>query len=36
MGTSPAMALILYDREVLKALKIYIAALLCIFNRAFK
>ena len=33
---SPAMALILYGREVLKASKIHITALLCIFPRAFK
>jgi len=36
MGMSPAMALIPYNGEVLKALKIYITALLCIFPRAFK
>jgi len=36
MGTSPAMALISYDREVLKVPKIYIATFLCIFPKAFK
>ena len=36
MGTSPMIALILYKGEVLKAPNIYIAALLCIFPRAFK
>jgi len=36
MGTSPVMALILYNGEVLKAPKIYIATFLYIFPRVFK
>ena len=36
MGTSPAMASIPYDGEVLKAPRIHIAALLCILLRVFK
>ena len=31
MGTSPAIASIPYDRDVLKAPRIHMAALLCIF-----
>ena len=36
MGTSPVMALILYEGNVLKAPRIHIAALLYIFPRAFR
>jgi len=36
MGTSPAIALIPYEGDVLKAPRIYIAAVLCIFPRAFR
>ena len=36
MGMSPAMALIPYEGNVLKATRIHIAAFLCIFPRAFR
>ena len=36
MGISSVMASISYEGEVLKAPNIHIAALLCIFPRAFK
>ena len=36
MGISPVMALILNEGEVLKAPKIHMAALLCIFPSIFK
>ena len=36
MGINPAMASILYERDVLKAPNIHNATLLCIFPRIFK
>ena len=36
MGISPVIALILYEGDVLKAPRIHIATLLCIFPRAFR